>query len=56
MYEGISASCTNASLATLKSCRWDYVINETFLYLEKEKCFMMKQFGDECIATLYEIV
>jgi hypothetical protein len=26
-----------------------------FLYLEKEKCFMMKQFGDG-IATLYEIV
>ncbi len=26
-----------------------------FLYLEQEKCFMMKQFGDG-IATLYEIV
>jgi hypothetical protein len=30
-------------------------MNETFLYLEKEKCFMIKQFGDG-IATLYEIV
>ncbi len=55
MYEGISASCKNACAVTLKSCRWDYVINEMFLYIEKEKCFMMKQFGDG-IATLYEIV
>jgi len=36
-------SCENVGSATLKSCRWDYITNETFLYLEKEKYFMMKQ-------------
>ncbi len=55
MNDRISASYENASLATLKSHRWDYIITETFLYLEKENCFMMKQFSDG-IATLYEIV
>jgi hypothetical protein len=56
MNDGISASCKNASLATLKvATEITSVINETFLYLEKEKHFNMKQFGDG-IATLYEIV
>ncbi len=26
MYDGISASCENASSASLKSCRWDNII------------------------------
>jgi hypothetical protein len=43
MNDGISASYENVSSATLKSCRWDYIINEMSLYLEKEKRFMMKQ-------------
>jgi len=37
MNNGISASCENVSSATLKSCRWDNIIHEMFLYIEKEK-------------------
>jgi len=55
MNDGISASCENASLATLKSCRWEYVRNEMCSISWKEETFYDETFG-EGIVTCYEMV
>jgi hypothetical protein len=55
MNDGISTRCENASSATLKVAAEMMSKPETFLYLEKENHFRMKQFGGS-IATYYGII
>jgi hypothetical protein len=55
MNDGISASCKNASPATLKVAAEITSLMKRFYILKRRNIFMMKQLGD-AIATLCEIV
>ncbi len=55
MNDRISASCENTNSTTLKkSCRWDYIRNETFSISWKEETFYDETIGDG-ITSCYEM-